>query len=53
MVAFESSSGKGLETPKATQFAKMARRMKISKGLESDVKVKCNFTNDVFHFIII
>lgn len=39
MVAFESSSGKGLETPRATQLAKMARRIKISNGLESYVKV--------------
>jgi len=39
LVAFESSSGKGLETPKATQLAKMARRIKISNGLESHVKV--------------
>jgi len=31
LVAFESSSGKGLETPKATQLAKMARRIKTKK----------------------
>lgn len=30
---FESSSGNGLDTPKATQLAKMAKRMKISNGL--------------------
>lgn len=39
MVAFESSSGKGLDTPRATQLAKMAKRIKISNGLESHVKV--------------
>lgn len=33
LVELESSSGKGLETPRATQLAKMAKRMKISKGL--------------------
>lgn len=35
MVEFESSSGNGLETPKATQLAKIANRMKMSKGLGS------------------
>lgn len=34
-MALESSSGKGLDTPKATQLAKMASRMKMSKGLEA------------------
>lgn len=33
LVELESSSGKGLETPRATQLAKMANRMKISNGL--------------------
>lgn len=30
---FESSSGNGLETPRATQLAKIANRMKMSNGL--------------------
>lgn len=34
MVELESSSGNGLETPRATQLAKMAKRMKISNGLK-------------------
>lgn len=38
LVALESSSGYGLVTPMATQLAKMARRMKISKGLRGAVK---------------
>lgn len=33
MVEFESSSGNGLETPRATQLAKIASRMKMSNGL--------------------
>ena len=33
LVELESSSGNGLETPRATQLAKMANRMKISNGL--------------------
>lgn len=33
LVELESSSGNGLETPRATQFAKMANRMKMSNGL--------------------
>lgn len=35
----ESSSGYGFVTPMATQLAKIAKRMKISKGLENGVKV--------------
>ena len=34
MVELESSSGNGLDTPNATQLAKMANRIKISKGLQ-------------------
>ena len=36
MVALESSSGKGLDTPSAIQFAKIATRMKMSNGLERE-----------------
>lgn len=32
-VELESSSGNGFETPRATQLAKMANRIKISNGL--------------------
>lgn len=35
MVEFESSSGNGLDTPRATQLAKIANRMKMSNGLRS------------------
>lgn len=38
LVELESSSGKGLETPSATQLAKMAKRMKISKGLRGALR---------------
>lgn len=38
LVGLESSSGYGLVTPMATQLAKMASRMKISKGLRIAVK---------------
>jgi len=34
LVALESSSGNGFDTPRATQFAKMASKMNISKGLK-------------------
>lgn len=40
LVALESSSGYGLVTPMATQLAKMASRMKISKGLRTAVKAR-------------
>ncbi len=33
-MALESSSGNGLDTPRATQLAKMASKMNISKGLK-------------------
>lgn len=38
MVELESSSGNGLETPRATQLAKMANRMKISNGLRDTLR---------------
>lgn len=33
LAVLESSSGKGMYTPRATQLAKMVRRMRMSKGL--------------------
>lgn len=33
LAVLESSSGKGMYTPRATQLAKMVKRMRISKGL--------------------
>lgn len=38
LVELESSSGNGLETPSATQLAKMANRMKISNGLTDTLR---------------
>lgn len=38
MVELESSSGNGLETPRATQLAKIANRMKISNGLTDTLR---------------
>lgn len=38
MVELESSSGNGLETPKATQLAKIANRMKMSNGLRDKLR---------------
>lgn len=38
MVELESSSGNGLETPRATQLAKIASRMKMSNGLRGTLR---------------
>lgn len=47
LVELESSSGKGLDTPSATQLAKMAKRMKISKGLQKRSRTHSSKTQDI------
>lgn len=45
LVELESSSGNGLETPSATQLAKMANRMKISNGLTDTLRKHILFSD--------